>query len=45
MSASSKMNVVLLVGAIVVVVALVLKVVFRASPDELTTQADDPASD
>jgi hypothetical protein len=45
MSTSSKLKVVLLVGTIVVVVALVPIVVFRASPDELAAHTDDPAFD
>ena len=45
MSTSSKLKLVLLIGTIVVVVALVLIVVFRYSPDELAAHTEDPAFD
>ena len=45
MPISSKLKGVLLVGAILACTALVLKVLARASADELETHRDDPASD
>ena len=45
MSTSSKLKVVLLVGAIVVVVALAPIVVFRYPPDELAAHTEDRAFD
>lgn len=45
MSTSSKLNVLLLVGTIVVVVALVLIFVFRYPPDEQAAHMEDPAFD
>ena len=45
MSTSSKLKIALLIGAIMAVVAFVLKVAFRASPDELEAHTDDPAPD